>query len=328
MRHFTYKILALSLLAASLPAWSQTCLGHDEIPAATRTAIETAAQQTYQQVASADVNTLKANSIPMLQSSFNGIAAAITDNKDAIAGAKPQLRTDFLLDNSGAGPNSDGTFYCGVYGANGGSSGSAQFSLPGLDPGKKYAVVIQDFIGNKGPYVFTTIFEDLGGWKIAGLQIRPGSAAGHDGLWYLKQARDYKSKGEAHNAWFYYATSWDLLAPIPAMNTKLLGDIQTESNGVQPKDIPLDGKPVAFNANGKNYTITDMTTYKTDKSFDLSVKYSVSSTADFNSTQADARNLGNALAAKYPELKDAFNNIWVHATDPNGGDVVGLVKLK
>jgi hypothetical protein len=325
MRHLTFRLLAASLLAASLPAWAQTCQGHDEIDPQTRTAMETAAQQTYDQAARGDANSLKTNSVPSLQSNFNGIAAAITDNKEALAGAKPQLRTDFLLDNAA---NSDGNFYCGVYGANGGNSGSAQFSLPGLEAGKKYAVVIQDFVGNKGPYVFTTIFEDLGGWKIAGLQIRPAAAAGHDGLWYLKQARDYKSKGQAHNAWFYYATSWELLAPIPAMNTKLLGKIQEESNPILPKDIPVDGKPVAFAAGGKNYTITDMAPYKTDKNFDLSVKYSVPSTADFNATQTDARNLANALVAQYPELKDGFNNVWVHAVDPNGGDVVGLVKLK
>jgi len=325
MRHLTFKILAASLLAASIPSWSQTCQGRDEIPEQIRSAIESAAQQTYDQASRGDVNSLKTNSIPMLQSNFNGIAAAIADNKDAFGGAKPQLRTDFLLDNAA---NSDGNFYCGVYGGKGGSSGNAQFSLPGLDAGKKYAVVIQDFMGNKGPYIFTTIFEDMGGWKIAGLQIRPGAAAGHDGLWYLKQARDYKTKGQAHNAWFYYATSWELLAPIPAMNTDLLGHIQEESNGILPRDVPIEGKPVAFNAAGKIYTITDMSPYKTDKAFDLSIKYSVPSTADFNATQADARNLAAALVAQYPELKDGFNNVWVHAVDSNGGDVVGLVKLK
>src|SRR5262249_4333467 len=208
----------------------------------TRTAIETAAQQAYDQASRGDVNTLKSNSMPQLQSSFNGISAAIGDNKDAFAGAKPQLRTYFLLD-SGDTPNPDGAFYCGVYGAKGTSSGGAQFSFPGVTG--KYAVVIQDFVGNKGPFALTTIFQDNGGWKLAGLQIRPESAAGHDGLWYLKQAREYKGKGQAHNAWFYYVTSWELLAPIPAMNTTLLGNILQESNGIVPRDIPVDGKPVA-----------------------------------------------------------------------------------
>ncbi len=316
---------ALLVVAASFPALAQTCLGREEMPEQTRTAVETAAQQAFDQSSRGDVNTLKSNSVPSLQSNFNGIAAAVNDNKDVFSGTKAQLRTSFLLD-SGPTPNADGTFYCGVYGAKGSSAGGAQFAFPGATG--KYAVVIQDFVGNKGPFALTTIFQDVGGWKLAGLQVRPESAMGHDGLWFLKQARDYKSKGQTHNAWFYYLTSWELLAPIPAMNTTLLGHILEESNGILPRDIPVEGKPVAYSANGKSYTITDMTTFKTDKNFDLSVKYSVPSTSDFNATQTDARNLANAMVTQYPELKDAFNNVWVHAVDGNGGDVVGLVKLK
>ena len=327
MSHPCLKIFTACLLlaAAGLPAWTQTCLGRDEMPEQSRTAVETAAQQAFDQAARGDINTLKSSAVPQLQSGFNGIAGAINDNKDAFSGAKPQLRTSFLLD-SGPTPNPDGTFYCGVYGSKGVSSGGAQFAFPGATG--KYAVVIQDFIGGKGPFVLTTIFQEVNGWKLAGLQIRPALAAGHDGLWYLKQARDYKSKGQSHNAWFYYITSWELLAPIPSMNTTLLGNILEESTGVQPKDVPVEGKPVTYTANGKSYNITDMSTFKSDKNFDLAVKYSVPSTADFNTTQADARGLANALVAQYPELKDAFSNIWVHALDGNGGDVVGLVKLK
>jgi hypothetical protein len=327
MKHLTSRILSAVLLVAlaSLPAWSQTCTGREDVPQQTRTAVEAAAQLAFDQASRGDVNTLKANAVPQLQSSFNGITAALNDNKDAFTGAKPQLRTYFLLD-SGDTPNPDGTFYCGVYGSKGTSSGGAQFAFPGATG--KYAVVIQDFIGSKGPFALTTIFQDMGGWKLAGLQVRPESAAGHDGLWYLKQARDYKTKGQAHIAWFYYTTSWELLAPIPSMNTTLLGNILEESNGVLPRDIPVEGKPVAYAANGKTYTLTDMTTYKTDKMLDLLVKYSVPSTSDFSATQADARGLANALVAQYPELKDGFSNVWVHAIDGHGGDVVGLVKLK
>ena len=58
MRHLTFKILAASLLALSIPAWSQTCQGHDEIPEQVRSAIESTAQQTYDQAARGDVNSL------------------------------------------------------------------------------------------------------------------------------------------------------------------------------------------------------------------------------------------------------------------------------
>jgi hypothetical protein len=327
MKQLTFKILAVSLvLAASLSAGAQTCQGKEEIPEPARKAIENAAQQAFDQTASGDVNSLKANAIPSLQSNFGDIAAAVTDNKDAFPGAKAQIRGVYLLD-TGAAPGPDGVFYCGIFGANGMNPSTSEFDLPGLTVGK-YAISIQDFIGNKGPYSLTLVFQDMSGWKVAGYHISPGSSVGHDGLWYLQQARDYKSKGQAHNAWFYYVTSWELLAPVSFMNTKMLSKITDESNSVQPKDVPVGGKPVAFSASGKSYNITDMSLFRTDKNFDLAVKYSVPSTADFNGTQADARNLANALIAQYPELKDGFNNIWVHAVDANGGDVVGLVKLK
>jgi hypothetical protein len=318
--------IAPLVLAGSISAWAQTCQNREELAEPARTSIENAAQQVFDQTARGDVNSLKANAIPSLQSNFGGIAAAVSDNKDAIQGAKPQLRSVYLLD-TGTNPGPDGVFYCGIFGATGMSNSTAEFDIPGLPPGK-YAISIQDFIGNKGPYVLTVIFQDMAGWKVAGFYIRPGSTAGHDGLWYLKQARDYKSKGQAHNAWFYYLTSWDLLAPVTFMNSNMLTKITQESNSIQPKDVPVGGKPVSFSGGGKSYSITEMTIFRTEKSLDLSMKYSVPSTSDFNATQADARALANAMVAQYPELKDAFGNVWVHAVDGSGGDVVGLVKLK
>jgi hypothetical protein len=319
-------LLVATVLAASLPAWSQSCQTRDEIPDQTRSAMDTAAQQAFDQASRGDVNGLRTSAIPSLQANFNVIAAAVNDNKPALQGAKPQIRTSFLLD-TGATPSADGRFYCGVFGAGGMSPNGAEFDIPGLAAGK-YGVVFQDFIGPKGPYVLSTIFQDMGGWKIADFRIRPEAAQGHDGVWFLERAREYKTKGQTHNAWFFYVTSWDLLAPVPFMDTRLLSKIIQESGTIQPKDVPVGGKPVSFTANGKTYNINDMSVLHEGNNFDLSLRYSVPSTADFNATQADARNLANALVAQYPELKEVFNNIWAHAVDPNGGDVPGLINLK
>jgi len=317
---------ALMFLIATLPAWPQVCQTRDEIPDQTRGAIENSARRIFEQASRGDVATLKSNSVPSLQSNFADIAGAVNDNNPAIQGAQPQVRTSFLLD-TGATPSADGRFYCGVFGASGMNAGGAEFYLPGLQAGK-YGIVIQDVTGNKGPYAVTTVFQDMNGWKMAGLQIRPESAAGHDGIWYLEKARDYKSKGQSHNAWFYYVTSWDLMAPVRFMGTKLLSKIIEESNGVQPKDVPAGGKAVSYSVNGRTYNITDISVVHTEGTFDLSIKYSVPSTADFAATAADARNLATAYASQYPELKDAFNSIWAHAIDPSGADVTGVVTLK
>lgn len=327
MRRLISKTFWTALvLAAGVPGWSQGCQTREDIPAEAKNSMETAAKQVFDKAGAGDANGLRANAIPSLQSNFDGIAAAINDNKAAFAGARPELRTSFLLD-TGPNPSEDGRFYCGVFGAGGLGANSAEFDLPGL-PAGKYAIVIQDFIGNKGPYSLTTIFQEMSGWKLAGFYVRPESAVGHDGIWYLDRAREYKSKGQAHNAWFYYVTSWDLLAPVTFMDSKLLSKITQESLAVQPKDVPTGGNAVDYAANGKTYKITDMIVLPNEKTLDLSIKYSVPSTADFNGTQADARGLANAYVTQHPELKDSFNNVWVHAIDGHGGDVVGLINLK
>ena len=267
MKQLTFKIFAAMLvLAGSFSAWAHTCQSKDEIPDPARKAIETVVQQAFDQTAAGNVQGLQASAVPSLQSNFAGIAGAVNDNKDAFPAS---VNSDLYLLDTGANPGPDGTFYCGVFGANGMNPNTAEFLyLAGIAVGK-YAITIQDFVGNKGPYALSIIFQDLGGWKIAGYQIRPGSAAGHDGLWYLLQARDYKSKGQAHNAWFYYLNSYELLQPASYMNTKMLSKITDETNSIQPKDIPVGGKAVAFTAGGKTYNITEMNFFRNDKNFDL-----------------------------------------------------------
>jgi hypothetical protein len=326
MRNKLLKLTLPSLLMlASVPLWAQSCQTRDEMPDQVRTALDSAAKQTFEQAVQGNLTALRTSSISTLNFDSD-VAAPVNGNKDALQGATSQIRTSFLLD-TGQTASQQGTFYCGVFGANGMASNGAEFQIPNLPVGK-YGVVFQDFIGPKGPYVLSTVFQDMGGWKVAGFYIRPEAAAGHDGLWYLEHARDFKSKGQNHNAWFYYVTSWDLLAPVTFMDTRLLNKIVQESGSIQPKDVPVGGRPVSYTANGKTYTITDMTVLPVGNSFDLSLKYSVPSTADFNATAADARSLATALVTQYPELKEVFDHIWAHAVDPNGGDVPGLITLK
>lgn len=308
---------------AALPG----CQKGDEIPEAVRAAVETAAQHAFDQASRGDVVALRAGSIDSLQANFNGVAAVVAENKAALAGARAQTRAIFVLNavlNAGASPDS---YTCGAFSASGLASGSAVFNLPGLAPGK-WAIAIQDITGPKGPFAMTTIFQDVSGWKLAGFYVRPEAANGHDGLWYLLRAREYKAKGQGHNAWFYYVTSWDLLAPVKFMETNLLGKIIQESAGLQPPYLPLSGSTVNFSANGKTYTLTEISVFGTDKSLDLAIKYTVPSAADFAATQADARSLATAFAGQHPELKDAFDNLWAHAVDPSGADVAAAVSLK
>lgn len=319
-------VVAVLMALGSLAAWSQTCQIRDEIPEASRKAVESAAQQVLDQAIRGDVGAMRASAIASLQSGFGGIAAAVSDHKAVFASDHPQLRTLFLL-ATGETPDPGGQFYCGVFAASGQTATSAEFNIPGL-PAGKYGIVIYDFVGDEGPHSLTMIFQDVTGWKLAGFYIRPESAAGHDGLWYLQRAREYKAKGQTHNSWFYYVNSWNLMAPVTFMSTKLLSAINQEASIVRPKDVPEEGRSVAFSANGKTYQITEMSVVRGPTNVDLNIKYSVFGTPDLKAAQADAGSLCNAYVAQYPELREGFNTILAHAVYPSGGEVVALLKLK
>jgi len=319
--------VAFAMISAAIPAWAQSCQIGGEIPAPVRTAIEGAARKTLDQARVADLGAIGASLAPAVKARLDSIVSAVKDNTAVFAGAnRRQMRVSFLLD-TGEDPSAEGRFYCGLFGTNGFTGASAEFDIPGIAAGK-YAIIIQDLTDNKSAHALTTIFQDVGGWKLAGFYVRPETVAGYDGLWFLDRARSFKAKGQVRNAWFYYVTSWDLMAPVTFMDSRLLHQITAESAEIQPSDFPIAGNAVSYSAQGQTYKITDMTAVYTDLGLDLNVQYSTVSIADLPAAQANARRLADALAAQYPEFKDAFNTLWVHAVDPQGQDAIAILKLK
>jgi hypothetical protein len=42
-------------------------------------------------------------------------------------------------------------------------------------------------------------------WKLGGFYAKPAQISGHDGNWFASRAREFKTKGQLHNSWFYLA---------------------------------------------------------------------------------------------------------------------------
>jgi hypothetical protein len=323
--HGCSKLFFWTLLLFPVMVSAQTCQKLDEIPGEAKLALQNSAQRVFDQATRGDIDAMKANAIPSLQANFMAIAAAVHDNQAAMTSTRLQLRTIFLLD-TGPKPDPDGRFFCGVFGANGLDRDYAVFDIPGI-PSGRYGVVIEDIVGSQGRFALTVIFQDTNGWKLGGFYIRPESARGHDGIWYLAQARQYKSKGQNLNAWFYYEESWQLLAPVTFMENKLLADIIKESDSVRPVDVPLGGTPISFSASGRTYRITEITVLA-DKHLDLVIKYSLSDSVNINAAAPNSEQLAAAYAAKYPELKDGFDRLFAVAVDPNGREVTAGIELR
>src|SRR2546430_1407998 len=232
-RLFPYTPLFRSHFAPAQP--SLTAADMDE-PA--RNALVSTAKKYFDMAARGDAASLKQNAIASLASDFGAIETAIKDNQANFSGAQANARPPFLLKAEGTAPLPKAEFLCGVFGAQGQTRDSAEFVIPNLPPGN-YGVVILDVPTSKGANTVSFVLQQHGNdWKLGGFFARPAQVAGHDGNWFIEQARSYKSKGQNHNAWFYYMEGRDLLMPVPFMYTQLTDRLYDEMQTAKPADLP------------------------------------------------------------------------------------------
>src|SRR5215471_6518004 len=121
--------LWLTLLGVVAAANGQTCQSSEDLPVASRTALETTAKRFFEMAAHGDYAGLRQNSIASLASNFESVAAAVTDNQQTFSGAEGIVRTVFLLTAEGTEPLVRAEFLCGVFGKSGQTSSSAVFVL-------------------------------------------------------------------------------------------------------------------------------------------------------------------------------------------------------
>lgn len=262
------------------------------------------------------------NAIPSLQGNFGGIERGALASRDALAGSQPNIYSTYVLDATGGPATIDSAmFLCGVYN----SADRIQFSIPNL-PAAKYALVIMEANGAKGPYWLSLILQQMGnGWKLAGFYPKARKVGANGPGYYLTHARNYRAKGELRNAYFYYVTARDLALPVSFMITRPVEKLDNEAQPIVPKDLPGDS-PIAFAAGGKNYQITQIFPVPVGDGMNLVIKYKA--LADVNDTRASFANnmeLIKAFAQRYPEYRTAFAGYVARAVDPSTGADYGTV---
>lgn len=319
---------ALSLTFCALSARAENCLSSGDMGAATRTALTTAAQRDFDFAAKGDSASLRKNAIPSVAGNFSGIEASVKDNQSALAGSKATARPPFLLEAEGTAPIPHAEFLCGVFGKSGQTSDSAVFYLDNLPPGR-YGIVILDAAGASGARTVSLILLQQGAdWKVAGLQIRAAQSGGHDSDWFTARAREFKSKGQMHNAWLYYLEARSLISPLPFMSTAATDKLYDESQKIQPGDVPGDGKTIDLAAGMATYKLTALFPEAEGSDLDLVVRYQASDIANTNQTYQINVTLMKALVAKFPELREGFAAVVARAVDPSGHDYGTLLAMK
>jgi hypothetical protein len=325
VRRFVRVFLAILTWLLFFPAArAQSCFNGPELEASTRNAIEMAARRYADMSAQGDVAGLKANAIPAITGDFGSIEQAAVTNKQFFAQGQPTITGTYLLDASQAkGPLPRADFYCGIYN----SPDRIGFFIPNLPPGR-YAIVFQKVAG-KDPITLTLILQEMtGAWKLAGYYPRLDAIGGHDGQWYLAKAREFKAKGQSHNAWLYYQTAWDLLAPVNFMSTPQLDKVADEMQAARPSDVPAAASPLSLSVNNKTFRLTEITAVTVGDNLDVRAQYQTPDAANSGLAFQDNLAVIKALVAKYPELRDAFYGVVARAMDDNGHEFVSIQPMK
>jgi hypothetical protein len=290
---------------------------------ATRTAITNTAKRFFDMTIRADSAGLRQNAIAGLASNFSSIEGAVRDNQPALAGTQGTPRPPYLLKAEGTAASERAEFLCGVFAAQGQTANSAVFVIPNLPPGT-YAIDTVDVSTSKGPYTVSFVLQQQGtDWKLGGFYAKAAQVSGHDGNWYADQARVYKSKGQNHNAWFYFLQARELLVPVPFMSTRVTDKLYDEAEAVKPTDIPSD-----LVSGGKTYKMTQLFPLLVGNDLDLVVKYQSPDISDTGKTFQDNMAVMKALIAKYPEYREAFGGVVARAVDPSGKDYGSLMPMK
>lgn len=321
----SYRTILLTVLvvAGSLSARGQSCLSSDDMDVPTRTALTDTAKRYFAMAAQGDSAGLRQNSIASVASDFSPIETALKDNHDSLAAAQATPRPPFLLKVEGNAPMARAEFLCGVFGARGQTANSAVFVLDNLAPGD-YGIAILDVSGAKGAYTLGFVLQKQGGWKLGGFHVKPSQIAGHDGNWFAGRAREYKAKGQLHNAWFYYLEARELLSPLPFMSTLATDKLYDELQQAKPAGLP----PMDLAAGTKTYKLTALFPLPVGDDLDLVVKYQTADVSDTGRTFQENTAVMRALLAKYPEIRSAFDGVVARAVEPSGRDYGSLLAMK
>ncbi len=328
IKKLSFACLFCLMLAAPLKA--QTCLTAADIEPAPRAALEATAKRYFDMSAHGDFASLKQNAIPALAANFAGVEAALTDNQPSFTAAHANVRPPFLLNAESADkkPFSRAEFLCGVFGRTGQTSESAVFVLNDL-PAGKYAVAILDVTGGKKPLTLTLVLQQIDSdWKLAGFYARSQQVSSHDAAWFTQQARDFKGRGQNHNAWLYYREAIALASPVDFMSTQSTDKLYDEIQAIQPADLPVNGNSVDLSAGGKTYHLTAIFPLVVGDDLDLVIRYSAADISNQTKTFEENMLVIKALVAKFPELKSAFAGVVARAVAPSGDDYGSMLPMK
>ena len=295
------------------------CTTQSALPVTVRDGIASAALGLTQKIEASAIAQIRAQTIPQYATDFGGIESAVRTASPHLAGAKFSVESVWLLDASNLKPSADGTlqdgqFFCTLNR----SAAQVSFLIPAL-PAGRYAFALVD-AASASPWQMAFILQEVAGaWRLAGFFPRATTAAGHDGLWYWRAAREFAGKKQSMNAWIYFQQASVLLRPVSFFSSNHLDQLNDEMAKAAPsalsQGISNDAPLALKGANGTDIRITSIGTDDSlgTQPVDLALHFKVDAALDATAGRARNRETAMAFLRAYPEVRDTFHGVWVFA---------------
>ena len=310
-------MIAVALSSLTPVALAVSCTTQSQMTETDRNALADSARSMAALVQSGDSAGLKAKTLSSVAERFEAIAAAVESASPLIERASLTVESLYLLDSSDLKTTQDETqFFCG-----GANAHEVVFTIPNIPPGS-YALTILHATGVDSPQSITFILARDAAkgspWKLAGAFIHGLTSAGHDGVWYWNQAREFAKKRQNWNAYFYYQTAAALLTPVYFISTPNLDKLLKEQAAIAPPGLPAAAQPMLVAGNGgRGFEVRDMHTDSSLGGLDLVIDYKAQDTSDPVASRTRNIELMKALLSQHPELRDGFHGLWAYAYAPS-----------
>ena len=316
-----WAVLALFVgnLFTSLTVVAETCITQSAMDPATRNSLATRARDIASAVLNNNSAELHTYAAADLANNFGALQYLVATTSPKLAGTSPVVEEVYILDATNLKAPSEAQFFCSLNN----TTREVQFDIPSLPPAK-YAFVIVDMVrtSETAPTWRLSLLlrQDAAAWQLAGLYPKALTTAGHDGLWYWTQARQFVKDKEQWNAWLYYRQAAQLLQPTPFILTTHLDKLHSEATAAEPSSI-ADGisatSPLVLKgSDGTEYHITSLGLDDStgspvaDIAMRIGVDSSAGQTAEHNTSAAVA------LLAAHPEFRKPFHGVMVIAEAP------------
>jgi hypothetical protein len=310
-------VLVSVVSMAATAARAVSCTPQSQMTEAQRSSLASSAKSLAALVQAGNTAALKAQTIPSVAERFDPIAAAAESAAPLIERGTITVESLYLLDSTDLKATEDETqFFCG-----GADSHEVVLTIPQLPPGS-YALTILHATGVESPQSLTFILARESAtstqWKLAGAFIHPLTSAGHDGVWFWTQARDFAKKGQRWNAYFYYQTAISLLTPVYFLSSPNLDKLLKEQAAIAPSGLPTNSQPMLISGSGgQGFEVQDLRTDSSLGGLDLVIDYGAKDVSDPVASRTRNVELMKAMLAQHPELREGFHGLWAFANAPN-----------